>query len=294
MLELDLRTLKYFVETAREENITRAAEHLNITQPTLSRQLAGLEESLGKKLYVRESYGIRLTEEGRLLFERAQEIIELEHKTLTELSGNNINGTVYIGSGETAGVRHIGRVLRALRAKYPGIRYRMISGDAEDISVKLDRGLIDFGLFVGKVNLMKYECITLNDSDRWGVIMRSDDELSVKKYITPDDLKGRELLFSHQAKSQGEFSEWLGCPVNELNITGTHNLAYNASIMVREGVGILVTSEGIISTGSRSGLKFVPLKPEIKAGLVLARKKESVLSGAAKKFLEEFRKVHQS
>ena len=286
---MEIRTLKYFLEIANEENLTRAAEKLHITQPTLSRQIAGLEQEIGRKLYTRESYGIRLTEEGRLLKKRAQEILELEAKTLTELTGTNIHGTIYIGAGETAGVKHISKVLRDLRRDYPEINYRMISGDAEDISDKLSKGLIDFGLFVGKVNLKDYEYINLPDADKWGVIIRRDDELSMKEFIAPDDLKGRELLFSHQAKSHGEFSEWLGYNMNELDIIGTHNLAYNASVMVREGLGILITIEGIVNATEETGLKFIPLRPEIKAELVLAWKKSAVFSKAAQKFLEVFK-----
>ena len=286
---MEIRLLRYFLEAARELNITRAAKRLHITQPSLSRQLADLEDELGRKLYIRERCGIRLTEEGMLLKKRAEEIIDLEEKTLTELKGTEISGTVYIGAGETAGVRHIGRVLVELRRKYPAIRYRMISGDAEDVGDKLDKGLTDFGLFVGKVNLENYECINLPDADRWGVIMRCDDELAERESVSPDDIRARELLFSHQAMEQGEFSEWLGGSACELKIAGTHNLAYNASVMVREGLGILITIEGIIRTGGDSGLVFVPLLPEIKAELVLAWKKNAVLSKAAAKFLECFR-----
>ena len=286
---IDLRLLKYFLEAAREGSITRVAEKLHITQPSLSRQVASLESELGKKLYIRTNYGIRLTEEGLLLRKRAEEMTELEEKILSEISGDDIHGTVYIGAGETAGVKHIAHVLKVIREKYPGIKYRMISGDAEDVSSKLDKGLIDFGLFVGKVNLKKYDCIALPDSDSWGVIMRRDDELAVKDYVSPDDLRGRSLLFSHQAKSQGKFSEWLGYTIDELDIIGTHNLVYNASIMVREGLGILVTIDGIVNQNDESGFTFVPLKPEIKAGLMVARKKENVFTKSAKKFLDELR-----
>ena len=282
---MEMRLLRYFLEAANEGSITRAAQNLHITQPSLSRQLAQLEEDLGRKLYTRESYGIHLTEEGLLLKKRAAEILDLAEKTRAELAENSdaVNGTIYIGAGETAGVKYIAGLLRELRAKYPCVTYRMISGDAEDVADKLDKGLTDFGLFVGKVPLNKYECIPLSDSDRWGIIARKDDELAQHDGITPSDLRGRELLLSHQAKTHGEFSEWLKYCPDELNIIGTHNLAYNASVMVREGLGVLITIEGIINA---EGLKFIPLEPEIRAGLVLAWKKGAVFSKAAKKFLE--------
>lgn len=277
--------MRYFLEAANEGNITRAARNLHITQPSLSRQLMLLEHQIGRKLYTRESAGIRLTEDGMLLKKRAAEILDLEAKTREELSANDasIHGTVYLGAGETAGIKHIAVIIRSLREKFPGIHYRMISGDAEDITDKLDKGLVDFGLFVGKVDLNKYDCITLPDSDRWGAIVRTDDKLAKYAGVAPKDLLGRELLFSHQAMIQGEFSEWLGCPAEELDIIGTHNLVYNASVMVREGVGVLITIEGIVNS---EGLKFIPLKPKISAGLVLAWKKGAVFSKAAAKFLE--------
>ena len=282
---MEIRLLRYFLEAANEGSITYAARRLHITQPSLSRQLALLEEQLGRTLYTRESRGIRLTEDGLLLRKRAAEILALEAKTLEELSASSpsITGTIYIGAGETAGISNIAAILRDLRAQHPAITYRMISGDAEDITDKLDKGLVDFGLFVGKVSLWKYDCLTLPDSDRWGVIVRTDDELAGLSGITPQDLRGRQLLFSHQAKSHGEFSEWLGYPLDELDIIGTHNLAFNASVMVREGLGVLLTIEGIVNS---EGLKFIPLEPEIKADLVLAWKKGAVLSKAAHKFLE--------
>ena len=281
---MELRTLKYFLEVAREGSITRAAAHLHLTQPTLSRQIAQIEDELGEKLYTRENYGIRLTEEGVLLKKRAEEILELEEKIRLEFSGDNISGTIYIGAGETAGIKHIARIIKHLREKYHEIKFRMISADAEDVTDKLDRGLIDFGVFVGKVNLNKYDCITLPHYDTWGIMARHDDELAAKNFIVSEDLRGRELLLSHQAKVQGEFVGWLGYPVDELNIVGTHNLAYNASVMVREGLGVLLTISGIVNI--ENDLRFIPLKPELKAGLMLAWKKEVVMSKAARKFLE--------
>lgn len=290
---MEIRLLKYFLEAANELHITRASQKLHMTQPSLSKQLGKLERELGRKLYVRENYGIRLTNDGILFRKRAQEIVDLEAKTRAEFADENtetITGTVYIGAGETDGVKHIGRVIRKIRAEFPGINYRMISGDYEDVAEKLTRGLIDFGLFVGKVSLKDYDCITLPECDTWGLIVRSDDPLAAKESITPDDIKHRELLFSHQAQAHGEFSEWLGFRADSLNITGTHNLAYNASVMVREGLGVLITIDGIIDTSNDSGLKFIPLMPEMKAELILAWKKESILSKAAQKFLQVFKR----
>ena len=282
---MELRVLKYFLEIAKDENLTRAAERLFITQPTLTRQLHQLEEELGKKLYTRTNYKIKLTDEGKLLRERAQEFLELEEKTKADIqgAGENISGVIYIGAGETSGIKFIGKILKKLIAQYPKIKYRMISADSEGVTEKLDRGLLDFAVFVGKNKIEKYNYITLPDSDRWGVIMRKDDPFAEKNFITPEDLLKMPLLTSYQAITENEFEDWLGYPQEKLNLIGFHNLVYNASVMAREGLGAVLTIENIINDNE---LKFLPLKPEIRARLTLAWRKNSMFSKAAKKFLE--------
>ena len=285
---MEIRVLRYFLEAAKEGNITRAAARLHLSQPTITRQLHQLEEELGVKLFTRGSVNIRLTREGLILKERAQEIIDMEEKTRTDLSSvqKDISGTVYIGAGETSGIRFVGRVMRKLRDRYPNVRYRMISGDREGVAEKLDKGLIDFGVFVGRVNLEKYDFLVLPDEDTWGVLLLKDDPLAQQDFICPENLLGRPLLSSYQAMSEGEFVEWLGYPVEKLNVVGLHNLIYNASVMVREGLGIALTIGGIIDTSEQSVFRFIPLKPGMTARLALAWRKDVVFSPASGKFLE--------
>ena len=285
---MEIRVLRYFIEAAREGNITKAAVRLHLSQPTITRQLHQLEEELGVKLFTRGSVNIRLTREGLLLKERAQEIIDLEEKAKADLSSfqKDISGTIYIGAGETIGIRSVGRMMKELRERYPNIHYRMISGDMEGVAEKLDKGLVDFGVFVGKVNLDKYDYLVLPDADTWGVLLLKDDPIVKKGFVCPKDLLGRPLLSSYQAMAEGEFVEWLGYPVENLNVVGLHNLIYNASVMAREGLGIVLTIEGIIDTSERSDFRFVPLKPEMTARLALAWRKDAVFSPAAGKFLE--------
>ncbi|MBR0044296.1 MAG: LysR family transcriptional regulator, partial [Synergistaceae bacterium] len=209
---MELRVLKYFVEAARDENITKAAARLHVSQSSLTRQLHNLEEEIGKKLYTRSNYKIILTPEGLLLKKHAQEMLELEEKILLDfkdLSGD-ISGVVYIGAGETAGMALIGKILKNLINNYPKIKYRMISADREGVSEKLDRGLIDFGVFVGKVNLAKYNYKILDYADRWGVLVLKDDILALKGFAEPEDLLNRDLLASYQAIAENEFESWLG------------------------------------------------------------------------------------
>ena len=285
---VEIRVLRYFLEAAREGNITRAATRLHVTQPTLTRQLQQLEAELGRKLYIRGNYNIRLTEEGELLRERAQEIIDLEEKARSELAAvqNEVSGVVYIGAGETVGIRSVGGVLKELMKRYPNVRYRMISAAGDDVSEKLDKGLIDFGVFVGKVNLDKYEHLPLPDVDVWGVLLLEDDPLARQGFARPEDLLSRPLLCSYQATEEGELADWLGYPMERLNVVGLYNLMYNASVMVQEGLGAALGIDGIINTTGRSALRFVPLEPRMTARLVLAWKKGAVFSPAARKFLD--------
>ncbi|MFQ7103458.1 MAG: LysR family transcriptional regulator, partial [Anaerovoracaceae bacterium] len=234
---MELRVLRYFLAVAREQNITAAAETLHVTQPTLSKQLMELEKELGRTLFIRGNRKITLTEDGMFLRKRAQEITELVDKTEAAFTADSetIVGEIFIGSGETEAIRYIAKSLSRLQALHPGVTFNLYSGNGEDVSERLDKGLLDFGLFVGMTDLKKYDYLTLPCYHRWGLIMRKDDSLAKEESITPDMLPGLPLLCSRQALIQNELSGWLGIAFEELNIIGTYNLIYNAAVMVEEG-----------------------------------------------------------
>lgn len=284
---MELRVLRYFLAVAREENITAAAESLHVTQPTLSKQLMDLEYELGKKLFERGKRKITLTEEGIFLRKRAQEIVDLSDKTEATIksSAQSISGDVFIGCGETQGMREIIKVMKKLNDDYPEIRYNLYSGNDEDVSERLDKGLVDFGLFVGNTKLDKYDYKKLPVADVWGLLMRKDSPLAKKKTIKPSDLDGVPILCSRQALTHNELSGWLGKDLKKLKIVSTHNLIYNASLMVEEGFGAALSIEGLINTAD-ANLAFRPFRPMIKADLIFAWKKYQVFSKAAGIFLK--------
>jgi len=283
---MELRVLKYFLAVAREESITAAADSLHITQPTLSKQLMDLENDLGKKLFIRGNRRITLTEEGKYLRQRAQEIVDLAEKTEAEFKTENlVGGDICIGGGETHAMRYMAKALESMQQKCPGIRVHLFSGTADDITERLDKGCIDFGLFVGSVDLTKYDYLKLPASDTWGLILRKDHPLAAKESITPEDLKNVPLLCSRQAMQQNELSGWLGFPTESLNLIGTYNLIYNASILVEEGIGCAVSIDGLINTSCNSQLCFRPFEPRITAEVLIAWKKYQVFSKASEKFL---------
>lgn len=289
---MELRVLRYFLAVAREETISGAAEALHVTQPTLSRQMMELEEELGKTLFLRGKRKITLTEEGMFLRKRAQEIVALVEKTETAFSAaeDHISGDVYIGGGETDAMRLIARVAHGLQATHPHIAYHLFSGNAENVTERLDKGLVDFGLLIEPADLTKYDFIRLPVTDVWGVLMRKDSPLTEKRTIKAADLEGLPLLCSQQSLVHNEISGWMGTNYEKLNIVTTYNLLYNASLMVEEGMGCALCLDKIIRTSGDSPLCFRPLEPRLEVGLVVVWKKYQIFSRAAAKFLEYLHK----
>lgn len=285
---MELRVLRYFLAVAKEESITAASETLHVTQPTLSRQLMELEEEFGKKMFIRGNRKITLTDEGILLRKRAEEIVELVEKTETEITASDeiINGDIYIGGGETDAMRIIAHIVKKLQEKYPQVKYHLFSGNADDVTERLDRGLLDFGVVIEPANIQKYDYLKLPATDTWGVLMRKDSPLAQNTVIKPKDLHNIPLLCSRQSMVGKGISQWIGKDFEKLDIVATYNLVYNASLMVEEGIGYALSLDKLVNTTGNSALCFKPLEPKLEVGLNIVWKKSQVFSKAAKKFLE--------
>ena len=293
---MELRVLRYFLEVAREENITAAAESLHITQPTLSKQLMDLEDEIGKKLFIRGKRRITLTEDGILLRKRASEIIELVEKTESELKKSDeiIVGDVYIGAAETDAMKDIAKICTNLQKKYPHIHYHLFSGNSEDVIEKLDKGLIDFGILFEPSDIKKYNYIKLPAYNTWGLLMRKDSPLATLTNITPNTLLNVPLICSKQALDNNELAGWFGHNIEKLNIVATYNLIYNASFFVEEGFGSALTLDKLVSMTEDNNLCFKPLTPNLKTNLVMVWKKYQVFSKASETFLNELQKKLQN
>lgn len=285
---MELRVLRYFLAVAREETISAAANAVYVTQPTLSRQMMELEEELGKTLFIRGKRKITLTEEGMFLRKRAQEILALVEKTESafNVAEKDIRGDVWIGGGETDAMRLIARAVHTLQVLHPHISYHFFSGNAEDVAERLDRGLVDFGIFIEPADMAKYDFIKLPMTDTWGVLMRKDSPLATKQVVHPKDLLGLPLLCSAQPMVRNVISGWMGDNYEKLHIIATYNLLYNASIMVEEEIGYALCLDGIIKTSDDSPLCFRPLEPKLEVGLDIVWKRSQIFSKAATKFLE--------
>jgi DNA-binding transcriptional LysR family regulator len=290
---MELRVLQYFLAVAREQSISGAAEFLHLSQPTLSRQLKDMEDELGKQLIIRGNRKIQLTNEGMILRKRAEEIMELVKKTENEItySDEYVAGDIYIGAGETDGVRLLSRAVKELQSVYPLIHFHVVSGDAQTVLEQLDKGLLDFGLLLGQTDLSKYDYIKLPCKDVWGVLMRRDSPLAEKKAIKPEDLAGKPLIISRQSNKQSELFEWLKTDNTEPNIVATYNLVYNGSLMVDEGIGYALCLDKIINTSGGSNLCFRPFEPKLELGMNLVWKKYQTLTNVAEKFLVKLQEI---
>lgn len=291
---MEIRVLRYFLTIAREGSITNAANFLHVTQPTLSRQIKDLEDELGQKLFMRGSHNMTLTPEGMILRKRAEEIISMVDKTEEEFNSmeNVVGGDIYIGGGETDAIKLVAQVAKDLRSNYPDIHYHLYSGNAEDVTERLDKGLLDFGILIQPADITKYDYLNLPARDVWGVVMRKDSPLAEKKSIRKEDLINIPLICSRQAMSQrskNEFVEWFGEDFDKLDVVTTFNLVYNAAIMVEAGIGYAITIDKIANTAESSNLCFRPLEPRIDSGLNIIWKKYQIFSSAAELFLERLR-----
>ena len=297
---MEIRVLRYFLAIAREGSITNAANYLHVTQPTLSRQIKELEDEVGQKLFIRGSHNMKLTQEGFILRKRAEEIVSMVDKTEAEFRSmeSTVAGDIYIGGGETRAISYIADVVRELREEYPDIKYHLHSGNEADVTERIDRGLLDFGILVQPADLTKYDCLHLPAEDIWGVVMRKDSPLAEKPSITRQDLRELPLILSRQAiagrKEENEFINWFGSDFDKLNIVTTFNLMYNAAIMVEAGIGYAVGIDGITNTDVNSTLCFRPLEPRMTAGLDVIWKKYQVFTPAAELFLQRLQERYAS
>ena len=296
---MELRVLRYFLAVAREGSITGAANYLHLTQPTLSRQIRELEQELGCTLLLRKSHRVTLTPEGMLLRRRAEEIVAMADKTQEEFSAleNSIGGDIYLGGGETQAIRPMAKILKELREDYPAIHYHLFSGNAADVTERLDKGLLDFGVLIQPADLSKYDFLDLPAKDVWGVLLPKTHPLAAKEAIQKEDLLALPLICSRQAiasnQSGNEFADWFGEDFQKLNVVTTFNLVYNAAMLVEAGVGYAITIDKIANTGPDSPLCFRPLFPRLESGLNLVWKKYQVFSPAAQLFLERLKQEIQ-
>lgn len=288
---MEIRVLRYFLEIARESSMSRAAETLHISQPTLSKQMKELESELGKKLFHRGSTSVSLTDEGMLLRKRAEDILTMVDKTTSEFRelDNITGGEVHIGCAESHQIKYLAWVIKDFKEAYPRFRYHLTSGNTEQVVERLDRGLIDFAFIVEPPNLERYNHIEIPGTDIWGLAIRKDHPLAEKEEIVFADLIGIDLICSEQGM-KFDIARWCGENADQLNLSGTINLCYNGGIFVEEGLGGMLTFDRLVNTDNDSNLCFRPLSPRLETKMYIIWKKYQVFTPIAELLLEELKK----
>lgn len=285
---MELRVLRYFLMVAREENITRAAGLLHVTQPTLSRQLIQLEEELGVKLFHRNKYRITLTEEGLLLKQRAQEIVALSDKAKQELtkSEGTLSGEIAIGCAEARSFSVLAEQIVAFRKLYPRVRFRIYSATADDVKDRMENGLLDMGLLMEPVDIGRYAFIRMPVRERYGVLVRRDSPLAVKESVRPEDLVGMPLLFGSREGVREEIAGWFGEQFDRMEVAVRYNLIRNGADLVEHGAGVALT---IDQANIGENLRFIPLSPVLELGSVLAWKNLRTFPPAVRGFIDHLK-----
>ena len=284
---IETRLLHYFLAIAREQNITRAADTLHVTQSTLSKQMMDLETQLGKKLFIRGKRKITLTEEGNFLRNRGQQILELMDSTESafKTDGELISGDINIACGETAAMDFITEIYCQLHERYPNVKLHIHSGDADTIRERLDKGLADIGLMIGVIKEEKYDYLNIHRNDVFGLLMPQDCLIAKEKIIPIETMKGLPLIFSEQTFLGHQNIDWFGVNYRELNIVATYNLIYNATFLVEKGVGYALCLDRLVNTSGRN-LTFRRISPELSLELYLVTKKYQTFSPAVKVFID--------
>lgn len=284
---MEYRILKYFLTVAREENITRAAELLHISQPALSRQLMQLEDELGAQLFRRGRHSTSLTEAGMLLRRRAQEIIDLTEKTEREFrnGAEDVAGIISIGSGEAGTMRLLGRMMQRFGDIYPDVRFELYSNNADYIKERLENGTLDLGVLLGPNDLSRYDSLPLPGKERWGALVSSKCPLFLKDSISPADLAGHRVFMTTRGVTQG-VADWFGEYYSKMDVFVTYNLAGNAAMLVESGIGAAITIDGAVSLYHNPDLAFKPFDPELAFTSVLVRKRNRPMTRAVSAFTD--------
>lgn len=286
---MEFRTLQYFLAVTKEENITRAAESLHISQPYLSKQLMDLENELGKQLLIRGKRKITLTEDGILLRKRAEEILSLVEKTESDLSANipQISGEITIGGNPTMTVLN---AAARLRSKYPDVYFQFYSSDAIDVFERLEHGSLDFAVFLEPIDVTEYDYISLPESSRWGLLMPSDCTLSLKDYVEKNDLLKIPLIFHRRAGLQQLISHWADTDIEKFNIAATYNVVNGSPTkFIKSGLGYYLTTEDLLPPVLEQDVCFRPLNPPLEIHYALIWKRSAFQSKAAEMFMKEIK-----
>ncbi|MBT9779657.1 LysR family transcriptional regulator [Clostridium sp. MCC353] len=284
---MEFRVLKYFLTTINENNITRAAEVLHITQPTLSRQLMDLEEELGTTLFIRGKRSLVLTDDGLLFKQRAEEIVELTERASREfLDRESISGVIALGATESVGSRTLAKLIKRFSDLYPEVCFDLYNEMADNVKDRIDRGLVDIGFVLEPVDTTKYDFMRISQKETWGILVPSNHPLAGKKNVSVQEASEYPLILPKRENVRNEILNWIGKEESHLRVMANYTLLSNIVLLVQEGVGCAICLDGALAIGSRPEVTFVPLMPERTTRSVFLWKKNRMFSPAASLFIQ--------
>ncbi|MDM5042998.1 LysR family transcriptional regulator [Pediococcus acidilactici] len=289
---MEIRTLKYFWTIAEEGTISKAAKALHITQPTLSRQLRELENELGTSLFIRGRRKLQLTDAGLFLKTRAEEILQLTQQTNLEFENRRkqlFSGRIAIGCVEADNSDTLALILEKFVQDYPQVTFTVYSGTSDDITTRLDKGLLDVAVLLKPVATEKYGEITLPRTERWGLLVSKDSSWAKKNAIQPADLREMPLFIAQRPEVRQLVTKWSGIDYAQLKVVGNFNLIFNVLALVKRQVGQAFGIEGATAQIRPEGVKFIPLQPEVKTNCVLVWQRERNLTPVVNEFINYFK-----
>ena len=274
---MDLRVLEYFLAVVESGNVSKAAQKLHLTQPTLTRQLQQLEEIYGTRLFIRGSRQITLTNSGIILKRRAKEMLDLQDKTAAEIrkSEYDISGEITIGCGESSGNKFLPVVLKEFSKRYPKIKYNIYTAGSNQNKEKINEGLIDVAIVLEPIDKDYYQYLELPYLDKWCLVMKKDDLLKEYETIENHVVSNLVLGIANRLEVKETFKNWLGKEINAQTI-----LNYD----INSNLALLVES-GLFKSNAYPNLTYRLLEPEIVSQSCLIWKKGVVTNQALEKFI---------
>lgn len=293
---MELRTLRYFLAVANEKNITKAADVLHVTQPTLSRQLSDLEKELGTVLVIRGKRSLTLTEDGVLFRQRAEDIVEMADRTQREFAGkkSGVSGLITLGATESVSAKILAKFMNEFSQQYPEVEFNLFNGMADTLKECVDQGTVDLALVLEPVDTTKYEFMRLSQKEVWGILVHRNHPFAGRDSVSVKEIIDQPLMLPYRASSRREILNWIGEEEHRLNIVVNYNLLSNTALLVEEGMGIAVCLDGALSIHHSPDLRFIPLVPERFLRGVLIWKKNHVFNAATSLFIQMIHRYRES
>lgn len=283
---MDLRVLEYFLAVVESGNVSKAAQKLHLTQPTLTRQLQQLEEIYGTRLFIRGSRQITLTNSGIILKRRAKEMLDLQDKTAAEIrkSEYDISGEITIGCGESSGNKFLPVVLKEFSKRYPKIKYNIYTAGSNQNKEKINEGLIDVAIVLEPIDKDYYQYLELPYLDKWCLVMKKDDLLKEYETIENHVVSNLVLGIANRLEVKETFKNWLGKEINAQTILN-YDINSNLALLVESGLCYGISIDGVFKSNAYPNLTYRLLKPEIVSQSCLIWKKGVVTNQALEKFI---------